>query len=179
MGGFYSCFDQRSHCEWDQGGLLKSVFLQAGAQSSQEHPEPLSGLQAETELYVLFQQRRTGFKLSPSQVDSPLVSLLVSAATLYIAERIYSHSLLCAEWKAPNTDFKIAPKLDIYHNNGGERVLIRWSIIFILLPVNHLTPAGSSRGVCQIYCMSPFKMYVHIHVFPPCWLQPGFMSLQQ
>lgn len=42
VGGFYSCcFDQRllrCHCEWDGGGQPKSVFLQAIAQPSQEHP---------------------------------------------------------------------------------------------------------------------------------------------
>lgn len=59
VGGF-CCFDcglivlsSGLICEWDQGGLPKSVFLQAGTQPSQGHPEPPNRLEADTELHIL------------------------------------------------------------------------------------------------------------------------------
>lgn len=56
VGGF-CCFDcglsSGLICEWDQGGLPKSVFLQAGTQPSQGHPEPPDRLKADMELHIL------------------------------------------------------------------------------------------------------------------------------
>lgn len=132
---------------WDQGGLPKSVFLQAGTQPSQGHPEPPSGMEADAEVQILLNR---GLKLVPIiQVDSLSVSVRICSTSLEISKLISSHSLLCIEWKAPNADCKIAPKLDIYHNKGGERVHIRWSVTFILFPVNHLTAAGRNSSACQ------------------------------
>lgn len=84
VGGFYSCcFDQRllrCHCEWDGGGQPKSVFLQAIAQPSQEHPGQAGWRPTHTE------------QLTSSRLTSPpsfSASVCTLSARLEISKRIF------------------------------------------------------------------------------------------
>lgn len=60
-----------------------------------------------------------GFKVSAGHQGWPSPCWPLLVVNIIHQTSFLFYSLLCIEWKAPATDFKIAPKLDIRHNNGG------------------------------------------------------------
>lgn len=106
----------------DQGGLPKSVFLQAGTQPSQGHPEPSTQAQSRHRAACHVQQSPTP-KSFTSGTKSPRLTppwhrMLVSLHQ-HLSIFLSSHLSLCRGGKAPVTDFRLAPKLRICPSNGG------------------------------------------------------------
>lgn len=110
-----------------------------------------------------------GFKVSASHQGWPSPCWPLLVVNIIHQTSFLFYSLLCIEWKAPATDFKIAPKLDISHNNGGVFVSDKSLHSSCFLDESH-QPTGSNCSVWQ-------DIYWYIHVSQPCLIRlESFLS---